>query len=91
MEGGEGSEGTLALSNNDNKEALIKLIRRGAPSVAPAEKADRQLNERAQFPLRVPITVFERATNAAAGRDVRTPVNTWITEAILAQLKKEGF
>ena len=91
MEGGEGSEGNLALSSSENKEALIKLIRKGAPSVAPAEKADRQRNERAQFPLRVPITVLERATNAAAGRDVRTPVNTWITEAILAQLKKEGF
>ena len=91
MEGGQGGEGNLALSNNDNKEALIKLIRKGAPSVAPAEKPDRQPNERVQYPLRIPSAVLERATNAAAGRDVRTPVNTWITEAMLTQLKKEGF
>jgi hypothetical protein len=91
MEGEQGNDGNLALNNNDNKEALLKLIRKGAPSVAPEEKPDRQANERVQYPLRITSGVLERATSAAAGRDVRTPLNTWITEAILVQLKKEGF
>ena len=41
--------------------------------------------------VNIPRGLLERVTQAAASRDLKTPVNTWITEAILSQLKKEGF
>jgi len=46
---------------------------------------------RVQFPLRLSPSILERIGRTAKERDIKIPINTWITEAILAQLKKEGL
>ena len=74
-----------------DKAALIKLIRMGAPSVAAKEPAAGEASERVRYSIRMTRPVLERINRAAADRDLDTPLNTWITEAILSQLKKEGF
>jgi hypothetical protein len=90
MEPEQGTVGGLALSDQETKEGLLKLIRKGAPSVPQKEEATSDENERTRFSLRIAKGLLERVTEAAESRDVRTPVNTWITEAIIAQLKREG-
>ena len=94
MEAGQGSEGNLAVVVNEeqNKEALLKLIRKGAPSVAPQEKDDEEeIDPRVKVTLRIKKSVTERLEMASKERPLKTPANTWITEAILEKLKKEGF
>ena len=91
VEVGQGSEGNLALSEEQRREQLLKLIRKGAPSVPPKEGDARKRDERIQVLLRFPSSVVERVKRAASEREVKIPVNTWITEAIISQLKKEGF
>jgi predicted HicB family RNase H-like nuclease len=86
----QGIEEGISLSEQDKKDALIKLIRKGAPSVPVREEAASDENERVRFSVRISRGLLERITGAADNRDVKTPVNTWITEALLAQLKKEG-
>jgi predicted HicB family RNase H-like nuclease len=90
MEPEQGSDGSLALNEQEKKEALLKLIRKGAPSVPVPQEAISEENERVRFSIRIPRGLLERVTQAAESRDLKTPVNTWITEAILSQLKKEG-
>ena len=68
------------LSEGERKEALLKLIRKGAPSI-PAKDSQG---------VHITQTLLERVRRAAANRPLKTPVNTWITEAVLLQLKKEG-
>lgn len=88
---GQGSEGNLALNEGEKKEALIKLIRKGAPSVPPKESVEGEVSERVRYSIRMSRPLLERINRAASDRDLETPLNTWITESILAQLKKEGF
>ena len=84
-------EGSLALSEDARKEQLLKLIRKGAPSVPSKEGEGKEVSDRMQYPLRLPTALFDRVKRAASEKPLRTPVNTWLTEAILAQLKKDGF
>ena len=91
MEPEQGIEGGFPLSDQATKEGLLKLIRKGAPSVPKKEDTTSDENERTRFSLRIAKGLLDRVTEAAESRDVRTPVNTWITEAIIAQLKKEGL
>jgi hypothetical protein len=93
MEAGQGSEGNLAVSITDEekKDALLKLIRKGAPSVPIQQEEEEHLSDRVRFSIRMARTLLERLTRAADDRDFKTPANTWITEAILEKLKKEGF
>jgi hypothetical protein len=91
MEAGQGLEEIFSLNDFEKKEALIKLVRKGAPSVAAKEPAAGEASERVRYSIRMTRPVLERINRAAADRDLPTPTNTWITEAMLAQLKKEGF
>jgi hypothetical protein len=94
MEAGQGGEGNLAISITDEekKDALLKLIRRGAPSVPPKEKEDEEeVDPRIKLTLRIKKSVIERLEMASKDRPLKTPANTWITEAILEKLKKESF
>jgi hypothetical protein len=94
MDGEQGSEGNLAVVVNkeQNKEALIKLIRKGAPSVPLPEKDEIENEDpRIKLTLRVRKSLIERVEGASKERPLKTPANTWITEAILEKLKKEGF
>jgi hypothetical protein len=86
----QGSDRTVDLSEQSNRDAMLKLIRKGAPSVPPKEIKSSFATERTQFPLRVPVAIFQRVNQAVAGRDIPTPINSWIIEAILAQLKREN-
>ena len=88
---GQGTEGNLALNEEDKKEALIKLVRKGAPSVPQKEAREGDLNERVRFSMRITQGLLERINRAVNDRDLKIPINTWLTEAILMQLKKEGF
>lgn len=94
MDAGQGSEGNLAVTvtEEQNKEALLKLIRKGAPSVPTKEKEDEEdVDPRIKLTLRIKKSVIERLEMASKERPLKTPANTWITEAILEKLKKEGF
>jgi hypothetical protein len=94
MDAEQGSEGNLAVVVNEeqNKEALLKLIRKGAPSVPLPEKdEEEELDPRINLIMRLKKSVSERVKMAAKERPFKTPANTWITEAILEKLKKEGF
>lgn len=93
MEGGEGMEGNLSLNEDDKKDALIKLIRKGAPSVPIKEKEVEEGEEdpRVKVTVRIKKSLVERLEMASKERPLKTPVNTWITEAILDKLKKEGL
>jgi len=93
MEGGQGAEGNLALNDEDKKDALIKLVRKGAPSVPLKEKEDDVAEDdpRTKVTIRIKKSIIERFEMATRERPLKTPVNTWITEAILDKLKKEGF
>ena len=94
IEEGQGSEGNLALSEDQKRDALIKLVRKGAPSVPQESEGEDIPSERARFSVRVHRSILERVTiaakNTAKKRQTEFPVNSWITEAILAQLKKVG-
>jgi hypothetical protein len=87
----EGINAEAELTEQGRHEALLKLIRKGAPSVPPKEIKSSFANERTQFPLRAPSPIFQRVNLAVAARDIPTPINSWIIEAILAQLKREGY
>lgn len=87
----QGTEGNLAISEDERRDALLKLIRKGAPSVPPKETEESAVDERVKLTLRFKKSILERIEAAAADRPLKTPVNTWVSEAILDKLKKEGF
>lgn len=93
MEGGQGTEDNLALNDEDKKDALIKLIRKGAPSVPIKDKEIEEGEEdpRTKITVRIKKSLVERLEMASKERPLKTPANTWITEAIIEKLKKEGF
>ena len=68
----------------ESNAKLLELVRKGAPSRAPDES-------RGEIWLQTDPAILERTKRAASNRSLNTSVNTWITEAMLAQLKKEGF
>ena len=78
------------LSEDQRKDALLKLIRKGAPSVPPKEK-ESTASERSRITLRLQSKLMERIEKSLDDRIAETPVNTWITEAIVEKLKKEGY
>jgi predicted HicB family RNase H-like nuclease len=82
-----GTDIVAGLTEEQRRAEMLKLVRRGAPSIAPSSEP----TDRARYSVRMPRQVLARATAAANSRDVMTPLNTWIIEAILAQLKKEGL
>jgi len=92
MEMGQGSDGTPVLSENEKKDALIKLIRKGAPSVPVKEKEEGEADEdpRIKVTIRIKKSIVDRFEAAVRERPLKTPANTWITEAIIEKLKKEG-
>jgi hypothetical protein len=55
-----------------------------------AERRHVKLSEE-NMTLRVRKSLIERVEGASKERPLKTPANTWITEAILEKLKKEGF
>ena len=85
----------MAISRKPKKEPtagatqvnVAALINKGG-SVAVAED---DLDKEQGFPLRVPKKTFIRVDEALKARRVRTSRNTWINEAILDLLEKEGF
>lgn len=85
------SEVFQELTEEQRKEGLLKLIKRGAPSVPLREREAKEEDKRLKYTLRIVSSLMERINRAAASRDIMTPVNTWVTDAITMQLKKEGF
>ncbi len=93
MDAGQGTDENLALNDDEKKDALIKLIRKGAPSVPIKEKEIEEGEEdpRVKLSVRMKKSLVERIEMASRERSLKTPANTWITEAVLEKLKKEGF
>lgn len=85
----------MAISRKPKKEntpsstqvSVSALINKGG-SVAVT---DGDLEKEQAFPLRVRKKTFLRVDAALKARRVRTSRNTWINEAILDLLEKEGF
>jgi hypothetical protein len=78
------------LSEPQRQEALLKLIRKGAPSVPQIDKEKEGSEKQVKYTLRISSNLSERVKRAAEGRPVKTPMNTWIVEAVLERLKKES-
>lgn len=91
MDEGQGGDIVSMLNEDQRKEALIKLVRKGAPSVPPKDQEEREGKKRLKYTLRITSGLMERINRAASNRDIMTPVNTWVTDAITLALKKEGF
>lgn len=83
--------GNIAPNLNDKEKdaALLALIKKGGRSARPLEDED-QVQEK-RISLRIPEDVAERIKQAAKARPIKTPSHTWIVEAVLEKLKKEGF
>ena len=62
------------------------LINKGGSAVQAAEKGEEK-----PVVQRIPEDVLKRVDEAVAGRRVKTSRNTWINEAILDLLEKEGY
>ena len=62
------------------------LINKGGSTVQANDKGEEK-----PVIQRIPEDVLKRVDEAVAGRRVKTSRNTWINEAILDLLEKEGF
>ena len=82
--------GNLSSNFNDKEKdtALLALIKKGGRSARPLDDED-QVQEK-RISLRLPEDVAERIKQAAKARPIKTPSHTWIVEAVLEKLKKEG-
>ena len=82
----------IELSDEEKHKAMLKLIRKGAPSI-PAEQKEAMESEDpvVKSTLRMKKSLGERVEMAAKARTIKTSGNNWITEAILEKLKKEGY
>lgn len=87
----EQGEGKLSSNFNDKEKdaALLALIKKGGRSARPLDDED-QVQEK-RISLRIAEDVAERIKQAANARPIKTPNHTWIVEAVLEKLKKEGF
>lgn len=86
----DGGNTALALNDKEKDAALLALIKKGGRSARLVEEDEEQIPEK-RISLRIPEDVAERIKQAARVRAVKTPSHTWIVEAILEKLKKEGF
>ena len=86
----EQGAGNLSSNFNDKEKdtALLALIKKGGRSARLLEDED-QVQEK-RISLRLPEDVAERIKQAAKARPIKTPSHTWIVEAVLEKLKKEG-
>ena len=65
---------------------VAALINKGGSAVQSTEK-----NEEKPVIQRIPENILKRVDEAVSARRVKTSRNTWINEAILDLLEKEGF
>lgn len=86
---GEGS--APKVSDRERDAALLALIKKGGRSARPEEDLEEEKIPEKRISLRIPEDIAERVKQAAQARPVKTPSHTWIVEAILEKLKKEGF
>jgi hypothetical protein len=86
----------MAITRKPKKEQTEKshtgvnvaaLINKGGSVAVDASNLEKEQG----FPLRVPKKTFMRVDEAVKARRVKTSRNTWINEAILDLLEKEGF
>jgi hypothetical protein len=66
---------------------VAALINKGGSVV----QSNTEKNEEKPVIQRVPEAILKRVDEAVAARRVKTSRNTWINEAILDLLEKEGF
>jgi hypothetical protein len=66
---------------------VAALINKGGSVV----QSNAEKNEEKPVIQRVPEAILKRVDEAVAARRVKTSRNTWINEAILDLLEKEGF
>lgn len=77
------------LNDKENDAALLALIKKGGRSARPQENNE-QIPEK-RISVRIPEDMAERIKQAAKSRPIKTPNHTWIVEALLEKLKKEGY
>jgi hypothetical protein len=65
---------------------VAALINKGGSAVQSTEK-----NEEKPVIQRIPENILKRVDEAVSARRVKTSRNTWINEAILDLLEKEGY
>jgi len=87
-----GVDGTPpSISEKEKDVALLALIKKGGRSARQEEDLELEKIPEKRLSLRVSEDVVERVKQAAHARPVKTPSHTWIVEAILEKLRKEGF
>lgn len=67
---------------------VAALINKGGSAVQTAAEKN---HEEKPVIQRIPEDILKRVDEAVSGRRVKTSRNTWINEAILDLLEKEGF
>lgn len=77
------------LNDKEKDAALLALIKKGGRSARLID--DEYPIQEKRISLRILEDVSERIKQAAKAREIKTPSHTWIVEAILEKLKKEGF
>jgi uncharacterized protein (DUF4415 family) len=85
----EGEKLSSSFNDKERDAALLALIKKGGRSARPVEEDD-QIQEK-RISLRIPEDIVERIKQATKVRAIKTPSHTWIVEAVLEKLKREGF
>jgi hypothetical protein len=80
----------MAISRKPKTEKSVNvdaLINKGGSVAKQGSTAD---NETVGVILRVPEGMLKRVDSAVSARQIRTPRNTWILEALLEKLERES-
>ena len=88
----------MAISQKPKPKATAKdpnvdvdeLINKGG-SVASSTPTPKSKKNPAVVNLHLPDSLIERVNNAVKSRTLKTPRHTWLLEAVLEKLEKEGF
>lgn len=78
------------VSTPEAKINVDELINKGG-SVASSNSETKTKKNPSAVNLHLPDTLIERVDTAVKDRTLKTPRHTWLLEAVLEKLEKEGF
>jgi hypothetical protein len=73
------------------EQSVMALINKGGSTAASEIAEEREGDKETAIILRIPKGTVSRADKARKTRKVKTPRNTWLMEAVLEKLEREGF
>lgn len=73
------------------EQSVMALINKGGSTAASGIDEEREGDKEIAIILRMPKGTVSRADKARKTRKVKTPRNTWLMEAVIEKLEREGF